>query len=397
MSGREPVEFLAVDAPLVSVVVLGWRLPEHLVTSLRALSRQQVDGGFEAIVVLNGADRAVRDAVTDTVVGASVIVNPVNIGFGGACNRGASAARGRYVAFLSDDALVPEGWLDACVAAFRRHPDAGAIASVLINADGSVQEAGVRMMAEGHGIPLGAGVPVEEIPDLLEERTIDYGSGAALVVRTDVFRELGGFDLRFYPAYYEDSDLAFRIRASGRRIVLQPSRRVGHLGRASSVDSGEYQRVASERGRMRFLERWREDLPPRGAEPDPASGGGDLSQPPRVIRVDGLDRVDELASEVGALRALVDWDVHYVAELNSTILEERRMHGELLRRAERAESRADEEAALARSLRARVDDIESRGPFGLARMWVGSRVARRRRIIEEPARPQTDDRERDAN
>ena len=67
-------------------------------------------------------------------------------------------------------------------------------------------------------------------------RDADYCSGAAIAVRTDAFRSLGGFDPRYAPAYYEDTDLAFAVREAGLRVLVQPASRVVHLEGVTAGD-----------------------------------------------------------------------------------------------------------------------------------------------------------------
>jgi glycosyltransferase involved in cell wall biosynthesis len=93
-------------------------------------------------------------------------------------------------------------------------------------------------------------------------RDVDYVSGAAIMVPRDLFEKLGGFDTHFSPAYYEDTDLAFRIRAAGRRVLYQPlSIVVHHEGITSGTDvtgtgAKRYQLVNSRK----FFDRWRTTL-----------------------------------------------------------------------------------------------------------------------------------------
>jgi hypothetical protein len=297
----------------------------------------------------------------------------VNIGFGGACNRGAIEARGRVLAFVSDDAAVPPGWLEACCRTADEHPGWGAIASVLLEPDGSVQEAGSRILHDGRTVAFAIETGVI--------RELDYGSGAALVVDATIFRELGGFDPAFYPAYYEDTDLACRLRLAGHSVLLQPSERVLHIGRGSSRDLGEFQRYASEHGLAQFQARWAKALAGAAAVDAPLSELLPIEAVApigTVMRSEGLDLVEEWSTETGALRILRVWTDGFVAWLNATILDERRQHGELLARLREAAQQSARLDVVAR----RLEEIEGRGFIGLARMRMG--VLLRRRRVRRP-------------
>ena len=106
-------------------------------------------------------------------------------------------------------------------------------------------------------------------------REVDYGSGACLLIRTSLFRELGGLDERFSPAYYEDVDLCFAAREAGMRVVFEPRARVLHVeGATAGTDlaggNKRYQVVNQDL----FADKWRhrlEEQPRRGVEPRLAS------------------------------------------------------------------------------------------------------------------------------
>jgi glycosyltransferase involved in cell wall biosynthesis len=209
MTSGPRADFRASAAPAVTVVMLAWKQPELLLRSLAALAAQ-ADERVEVVLVLNGATPEVHEAVATRVTGAVVVIADLNIGFGGACNLGATSARGEFLVFLSDDTEVTPGWLDELLAVVRAHPEAGVVASVLLDPDGSIQEAGSRVLPDGTTLPLAAGRAVADASGFLADRPVDYGSGAAMLMPRDLFEQLGGFDPAFYPAYYEDVDLAFR-------------------------------------------------------------------------------------------------------------------------------------------------------------------------------------------
>jgi GT2 family glycosyltransferase len=92
-------------------------------------------------------------------------------------------------------------------------------------------------------------------------KDVDFCTGASIAVRTDLWRELGGFDERYAPAYYEDTDLAFRIREAGFRTVYQPRSVAIHY---EAVTHGKDETRGIRRylveNRKKFFERWRDVL-----------------------------------------------------------------------------------------------------------------------------------------
>ena len=198
-----------------------------------------------------------------------VIRNSRNLGFVHSCNRGAAQARGEFLVFLNNDTQVQPGWLDSLRDTFDRQPQAGLVGSRLIYPDGRQQEAGGIVFRDGSAWNYGQ-LDDPDRPEYSYLREPDYVSGAALAIRRDLFEQLGGFDPRYAPAYYEDTDLAFRVRAAGQRVYYQPGSRVLHF---EGVTAGRDGDAGAQTGMKRFqainqhqfLDRWREVLAGHGA------------------------------------------------------------------------------------------------------------------------------------
>ena len=153
-----------------------------------------------------------------------------------ACNSGAAAARGELLVFLNNDALPVDGWLDALLATFRARPEAGVVGARLLDESGLVQEAGGAVFADGSAWNLGRGANPRD-PLFATVRPVDYCSAAALATPRALFAEIGGFDPRFEPAYSEDADYCFSVRARGFQVYVQPRAQVVHLeGGTAGID-----------------------------------------------------------------------------------------------------------------------------------------------------------------
>ena len=222
---------------------------------------------------------------------------------------GAAEARGEFLAFLNDDATPEPEWLDNLIKCARRRPDAGAISSRVYNPDGTVQEAGARILAGG-GVGMGFGAEV--LPTSLSRpRNVDFGGGVALLVRRELFVELGGFDQAYDPAYFEDVDLGLRLRAAGWTIVYEPSAVVVHHHSTSTREDLEWREFAFERSKAVFSEHWGPLLSNAARVDDPP----DVLMPvPRGYGLRPLDLSEQVAAsrDVGALdgrrqREFLDW------------------------------------------------------------------------------------------
>ncbi len=184
----------------------------------------------------------------------------VNGGFIQSCNTGAEISGGRFVVMLNNDTRVASGWLDNLIASFSIWPNAGLVGSKMHYADGSLQEAGGIIWRDGSAWNYGRNDDPNR-PQYSYARQVDYISGCSIALPTALWRDLGGFDPIYRPAYCEDVDLAFRVRSSGREVWFQPQSRVVHYeGKTSGTSTAggikAYQIVNSKK----LYFRWREPL-----------------------------------------------------------------------------------------------------------------------------------------
>lgn len=254
-----PVEIPCSDAPTVSVIIPVHGKLEWTVACLRSIARHAARVPFEVIVV-DDASPDETYATLSTIKGLHVLRNESNLGFIGSCNAAARAAKGSLLFFLNNDTQVLPGWLDALWHTYLEEPDAGIVGSRLVYPDGRLQEAGCIVFSDGESWNIGRFEPRED-PRFLYRRDADYVSGAAMLVERALFEQVGGFDTLYAPAYCEDLDLAFAVRAAGRRVIYEPASQVVHFeGVSSGIDpfSGvkRYQTI----NRHKFREKWREAL-----------------------------------------------------------------------------------------------------------------------------------------
>ncbi|MCX2731226.1 glycosyltransferase [Saccharopolyspora sp. NFXS83] len=247
------------DDPAVSVIIPVHGKWPYTRQCLRFLAGHLVSVPFEVIVVDDASpdDSAVRLAACE---GVRLVRAERNLGFIGACNLGAQHARGRHLFFLNNDAEVTESWLDILMSTMDSDERIGLVGSKLVYPDGRLQECGGIVWSDGTGWNLGRnGEPNASEHNVL--RDVDYCSGAAILVRAEVFREVGGFDTRFAPAYYEDTDLAFAVRAAGYRTVVQPKAVVvHHEGVSNGTDLATGVKRHQELNRQVFADKWKDAL-----------------------------------------------------------------------------------------------------------------------------------------
>jgi GT2 family glycosyltransferase len=252
---RMQVKPLSLD-PIVSVVIPVYNKVDVTMHCLQSIA----DTWFETlevqiIVVDDGSSDRTRD-IMGNIPGLEYVRNERNLGFIGACNRGAELARGKYVCFLNNDTEVRDGWLDYLVSTAEGDSTVGVVGAKLIYPDGTLQEAGSILWRDASGWNYGRGENPKD-SRFNYTRDVDYCSGAALLVRRDIFTEFGGFSADFAPMYYEDADLCMAVRAKGYRVVYQPRAEVVHLeGATSGTDlsagSKKYQAI----NKPKFQQKW---------------------------------------------------------------------------------------------------------------------------------------------
>lgn len=218
--------------PLVSIIVPVHNHPLVTFTCLKSIAEGETTVPFEVVVV----DDCSSDDTPRMLAGISgiqIVRNETNLGFIGSCNVGAKRAQGKYVLFLNNDTIVQPHWLEELVQTFELVPDAGLVGAKLLYPDGSLQEAGSIVWNDGSAWNYGRFDEAEK-PEYCYLREVDYCSGACIVLPTELFSQLGGFDDRYAPAYGEDSDLAFKVRQAGKKVLYQPKAEIVHFEGTSS-------------------------------------------------------------------------------------------------------------------------------------------------------------------
>lgn len=240
-----------------SIIIPVFNKAEFTWQCLGSLLKEIDFSQVEILVVDNASTDNTEEVLARFDNYVRVIANERNAGFVDACNQGAAAAKGKYLAFLNNDTTVLPGWLDYLVETIEGNPSAGAVGSMLLYPDGSIQEAGGIVWENGEAHHYGW----RDSPDDRRfnfAREVDYCSAASLIVKQELFQRLGGFDRRFAPAYYEDVDLCFGVRSLGFKVIYQPMSRLVHFeGVTAGTDTATGFKRFQSINREKFVEKWR--------------------------------------------------------------------------------------------------------------------------------------------
>lgn len=281
----EPLAFPTVEAPTASVIVPVHNKFDYTYRCLASLRLMPNATTFEVVLVDDGSSDRTRD-VAALVSGIRVVRHEAAQGFVGACNAGGAAARGEHIVLLNNDTEVSPHWLDRLLEPFALFDDVGLVGAKLIFADGRLQEAGGIVWRDGRAANYGRLGSARD-PRFGYLRDTDYCSGACVALPAPLWRELGGFDPAFAPAYYEDTDLAFRVRATGRRVLYQPMSEILHFeGVSNGQDTATGMKRFQAINQPRFLERWGRSLRANGTASDRDPRVIERGYPRQVLVID---------------------------------------------------------------------------------------------------------------
>ncbi len=273
------------DNPVVSIIIPvhnKFELTYHCIASLILAGNKTP---FEVIVV----DDLSSDLTTDIAEyckNVTVVKNKINKGFLRSSNAGAETAKGDYLLFLNNDTEVTDSWLDALMDIFTRFTNVGIAGSKLIYPNGALQEAGGIIWGSGKPWNYGNQQNAAD-PKFNYVRQADYLSGAAVMIARPVWDAIEGFSDEYAPAYYEDVDLAFKVRAAGFKTYYCPASTVIHfegMSNGKEVTSGikKFQSINAPR----FRSKWRHCYRHNGVEAQNVDFQKDRNVDFRVLMVD---------------------------------------------------------------------------------------------------------------
>lgn len=256
----ELIEFERYENPEVSIIIPVYNQFTYTYWCLDSINKNSGEIKYE-IILADDCSTDLTAQIEQVVKNIKVIKTETNLRFLKNCNNAAKYARGKYILFLNNDTQVQKNWLEPLVTLMENDISIGMTGSKLVYADG-------RMLQEAGGIVWQNGIAWNygnrqnaSAPEFNYVKDVDYISGASLMIRTQLWKEIGGFDERFAPAYCEDSDLAFEVRKHGYRVVYQPLSVVIHyegVSNGTDVTSGlkKYQMENLEK----LKEKWKDEL-----------------------------------------------------------------------------------------------------------------------------------------
>lgn len=262
LQARTRLQMPNTEQPVVTVILVLWNQAALTLACLRSLEAE-FRVPIEVVVVDNASTDQTAELLS-RVDNARIIVQTENLGFLRAVNFGLSVASGDHILLLNNDAVLHPGTLSAAVDTMQSAADVGAVGGRIILPTGRLQEAGSIIWSDGSCLGYGRDDDPES-GEYMFRRDVDYCSGAFLLVNGRLFRELGGFDESYAPAYYEETDLCMRLNNAGYRVVFDPRVVIDHFefGSSEKVSSAlELQKRNQKLFCERHAEALRGQLPP---------------------------------------------------------------------------------------------------------------------------------------
>lgn len=231
-------------APALSVLIVNWKSKDYVRLCLNSIQRECAELNPQIVVVDGGSFDGCGEMLAQEFPGVEFIQGPGNIGFGRSNNLGFEKITGDAVLLLNPDTELKAGAVQRLLAELRHHPDAGVIGPRLLNTDGSLQTSCVQALPTPWNQALDSDSLRHRLPNSRlwgvgkafrssAPSVVEAVSGACMLLRSEVFRRLGGFSQQFF-MYAEDMDLCARIRKAGLHVIHVPGAVVVHHGGGSS-------------------------------------------------------------------------------------------------------------------------------------------------------------------
>lgn len=248
--------------PIVSIIIPVYNHLDYTYNCLKSLQLTISDTyAYEIIVVDDCSIDETALFFANNVKGVTYLRNADNKGFLLSSNLGAELAKGKFICFLNNDVQVKSNWIEYLINTFEDET-VGLVGSKLIYANGMLQEAGGIVFNDANAANYGRYDDIEN-PSYNYARETDYCSGASIMLLKEDFEKLGHFDLRYTPAYYEDTDLCFSVRhILNKKVIYQPFSEVIHFEGISSGTDVEKHPVKKYQSinKLKFCEKWAKDL-----------------------------------------------------------------------------------------------------------------------------------------
>ncbi len=231
---RNKIDFSLQTSPAISVILVMFNQIDLTLNALDSL-RRCYPGPIELILADSGSADESR-YIERYVSGAKRIRFNHNAGYVESCNAALAHVTASVTLFMNNDILLERGAVESALSRLAAAPENGAVGGKIIRTNGKLQEAGCIIWRDGstEGYLRDAD---PNIPEANFVRDVDFCSGVFLAVRSDILKQLGGFDPVYKPAYFEETDLCIRLHEAGYKVTYDPAIMITHQEYSSGDSS----------------------------------------------------------------------------------------------------------------------------------------------------------------
>ncbi len=252
---------------MLSIIIVSWNTCEFLDRCLVSIETevQRNELEVEVIVVDNNSHDGTQKMIRETHPQVRLIESEQNLGFSAGNNIGLAEAHGKWLMLLNPDTEVVGDALSELIRFLQAHPAVGLVGPALFYEDGTQQ-------VSRHRFPSLFSLFIASTPlyslfssflkgyymtnePLTQSMPVDWLSGAALVLRRDVYKNVGGLDDTFF-MYFEETDWQRRIKAAGWPIWYFPDATIRHYEDASSSQVVALRHIRFNRSRIQYAKKW---------------------------------------------------------------------------------------------------------------------------------------------
>lgn len=297
--------------PLVSMVLVVFNKAELSYACLRSL--EQLHYKNTELIIVDNASTDQTEALLSRVEGnVRILRQRENLHFLRGCNIAFENLhpQSRYVLLVNNDAFLNSFAIHQALSVFERWPNTGIVGGQVLHLDGRLQEAGNVIFSDGACSGIGRRQsPWQPLAQV--RRRVDYVSGCLLMIETNLLKGLGGFDIDFAPAYYEETDLCIRSWQAGRPVIYEPSCRLYHVEFASSPKGKDQASELMQNNRTKLEKKhhkWLQLQPSRLEHQDLSSIHTCLrsnAYPSRILWVDDRNPDSSFGAGYGRMQDLI--------------------------------------------------------------------------------------------
>lgn len=208
------------NVPLVSIIIINYNGKSYLEKCLESIKKIKYDN-LEIIVVDNNSTDGTMEFLAQNYPSIITLKLDKNYGFAKPNNMAAKIAKGDFLLFLNNDTEVTPNFLTELVQVLVGNDQIGICQSLLLKPNGEIDSSGDFI--DTIGVVYNSKEPIDKI------REISSARGASMIIRKELFLDLGGFDEQFFVSF-EDVDLGWRTWIKGYKVVINPKSVVYHHG-----------------------------------------------------------------------------------------------------------------------------------------------------------------------